>query len=127
MSKYYFTHSGTVFMPMRDLYPECLAIIENEPELYPLKCMASSCPRNSNCAERLAHRVNFFFEEVATNEKILLTYFKHLDRPNSVRAGVFHRDMREPRVILCNYFAFKKFSKEGTVYSWDPPESFYLL
>jgi len=125
--KYYFTYRGTAFVPLRDLYPECLVLIGTEPQLYPLRCMASSCPRNANCATKLAHRVNYFFDKLATEETILFAYFKHPDRPKSVRAGVFYRDLREPKVILCNYFAFKKFSKEGIVFQWDPPDEYYKL
>lgn len=126
--KYFFVTGHTAFVPLRDIYPECAVLIQGEPQLYPLICMRTACPRNANCPQKLAHRVNFFFEKVADPDvTAMIAYFKHEDRPGSVRAGVFFRDMREPRVIVCNHYAFRKFKRDGEVFKWDPTDSFYQL
>lgn len=125
---YYFTFQDkTAFIPFREVYPECLFLIEDEPRLSPLVCMRDSCHRNKNCAEKIAKRVHYLFEKVITDSELIIAYFKWRDRPDSIRAGVFYRDMREPRVITCNRSAFNKFRKEGITYFWEPTQEYNLI
>lgn len=75
----------------------------------------------------LAKRVNYLFTHVVPDAKQIIAYFKYRDRPTSVRAGVFTRDMDEPRVMTLNQSAFKKFQQEGLSFSWFPTDEFLLV
>lgn len=125
---YYFRFKHkTAFVKLQYLFPECMVLIEGKDQLYPLKCLADSCPANANCMEGLAKRIHYFFEHAAVGAEYLVTYFKHPDRPNSIRAGIFDRDLKNPRVMVVNPYAFKKFQTRGEVFKWIPPHEFYLL
>lgn len=127
MIYYFVIKEKTVFLPLRVLYGECFTLIENEPQLSPLLCMHDTCHKNTNCGEILARRVNYFFENVIPTGELLVAYFKYKDKPDSIRAGLFTKNLDEPRVITCNKYAFEKFKKEGIVYSWDPPTEFTCM
>ena len=75
--------------------------------------------------EKLAKRVKAIFDAFPT-AKLLLLYFKYRDRPNSLRAGVFWRDMSEPRIITMNPGAWEKMKQLGTVYEWNLPMEIML-
>lgn len=125
---FYFVFQGkTVFLPLKSLYPQCMTLIQGEDQLYPLKCMEDTCHRDANCADVLAHRVHYFFEKVVPGAELLVAYYKWTDRPNSIRAGLFHKNMSSPRVIVCNRAAFTKFQDEGIVYQWTPPNEFLFM
>lgn len=127
-SIYYFRFQHkTAFVKLEYLFPECSLLIEGKDQLYPLKCLESSCPANANCMEGLAKRVHYFFDKVTLDAELIIAYFKYPDRPQSIRAGIFHRDMENPRVATLNPWAFKKFQKEGEAYKWLPPAEFYQL
>lgn len=116
----------TLFMKLQDLYPDCLFLIEDQPQLYPLRCLVDFCPRNANCMEKLAHRVKYIFDNF-TEAKLLLLYFRYRDKPDSHRAGVFWRDMDiPPRFIVFNRTAWEKCKEIGTVYEWTLPDSLFL-
>ncbi len=69
--------------------------------------------------ETLAKRVLYWFERVEPKAELMVAYYKYPDQPNSIRAGIFYRDMSEPRVINLNVTAFEKFKKEGLVRYWQ--------
>jgi len=117
---------STVFVPLRHVYGECAVLIEGEPRLKQLICYQNdTCHRNQNCASIMAHRVHQLFDEAFPQAKMILLYFK--DKGSvSIRAGVFMRDLPEPRVITCNPYAFKKFQREGEIGVWQAPLSFTM-
>lgn len=118
----------TVFIPLKYIYPECSVLIDPYQQLFPLFCLREDgCPANSNCMETLAKRVDYFFTNVVPDAELLIAYFKYRDRSNSIRAGVFDREMQNPRVMTLNPYAFRKFQKEGTTYKWVPPDEFLFM
>lgn len=124
---FFTAHKHSIFIPFKYLYPECLVLIDKGEKLSPLLCLKDSCPVNANCPSRLAKRVKFLFDHVAPESKMIYAYFKYRDRPNSIRAGVFDRELNEPRVITLNKSAFEKFKKEGVIHQWNPPMDYWLL
>ena len=114
----------SVFMPLRFLYPECFALIDGKPQLHPMLCLRDVCHANANCMETLAKRVNYVFTELAPTGKQLFGYFKYPDRPKSIRAGWFDRELNEPKLMVLNGSAFEKFKNEGISYSWVPTNDF---
>jgi hypothetical protein len=118
----------SVFMPFKYLYPECLTLIEPYDQLSPLHCLRNDhCPVNKGCMDILAKRVNYLFTHVVPTGQQIIAYFKYRDRPNSIRAGVFVKDMAEPKLMTLNLSAFKKFQREGFTYTWVPPDEYMLL
>jgi hypothetical protein len=75
----------------------------------------------------LAKRVNYVFTQLVPDGKMLIAYFKYPDRPNSIRAGVFTRDLDEPKLMTLNRSAFQKFQKEGATFQWFPTDEFLLM
>ncbi len=85
----------SVFMPLRFIYPECMSLIEKYDQLSPLHCLRNDhCPANRGCMDILAKRTNYLFTYVVPNGKQIVAYFKYRDQPESVRAGIFTRDMQ---------------------------------
>lgn len=118
----------SIFMPLRNVYPECMVLIEQQPQLSPLHCLKNNmCPVNKGCMDILAKRVNYLFTNVVPDGKLLIAYFKYRDRPDSTRAGIFHRDMREPMLMTLNRSALAKFQREGIVFRWLPTQDYLLL
>jgi hypothetical protein len=115
----------TIFAKLKDIYPECEFLIEDQPQLYPLRCLVDSCPRNANCMEKLAKRVKYLFNSFPESE-LLILYFAYRDRPGSTRAGLFWRDMSEPRFITMNRSSWEKMKKMGDVYEYNLPSAFFL-
>lgn len=117
---------STLFMKLKDVYPECEFLISDVPQIFPLHCLqADSCPRNQNCMEKLVARLKCVFDTFHDAQSVLL-YFRYQDRPGTHRAGVFWRDMREPRLITFNRAAWEKLKTVGTVYSWRLPDELFL-
>lgn len=118
----------TVFIPLRYVYPECMKLIEPYDQMYPLRCLnEDGCPANMGCMDVLVKRVDYLFQNVMPDAELLLAYYKYRDRPDSIRAAVFYRDLREPRTIVCNKAAFKKFQKAGEMFAWSPTSSYLML
>lgn len=118
----------SVFVPFRHIYGECLTLIESQQQLSPLHCLRNDvCPVNAGCMEVLAKRIDYFFTTVVPEAKMVVAYFKWRDRPQSIRAGVFDRDLEDPKVMTLNQSAFKKFQKEGISYSWIPTDEYMLI
>lgn len=118
------THS--VFIPLKYVYPECFVLIESHEKLSPLQCLKTGCAANANCATKLAQRIDFIFKHVAPDAKMIYTYFKYRDQPKSIKAGVFDREMNEPRIMTLNQSAFRKFMREGVQQSWQPPVEYWM-
>lgn len=122
---YFVFQKHTLFLPLRVLYPECSSLIERYPNYHPLHCLrADHCAANIGCMDILVKRVNFIFTEVAPDSKLLIAYFKWPDKPNSLRAGVFTKDLDTPSVKTLNQSAFKKLQNASVVYSWTPSDEY---
>ena len=117
----------SVFIPLKYVYPECFVLIEPHPQISPLQCFNTSCSANRNCAEILAKRVNYLFNNVMPTGKMMYLYFKYKDRPNSIRAGIFTKELSEPTTKILNPYAFKKFQREGISYEWMPTDDFLFI
>jgi hypothetical protein len=115
----------TLFVKLKDVYPECEFLISDQEQLHPFICFTSHCHRNANCMEKLAGRVKYIFDGFP-HAQLLLLYFSYRDKPASQRAGVFWRDLREPKYIVFNRTAWEKMKQIGTVYEWNLPDSFFL-
>jgi hypothetical protein len=122
----FFVFSGkTAFMPLRYLYGECFKLIEPHPQVQPVQCFYTSCPANMNCGETIAKRVAFMFDKVFGPEvKMLVAYYRYQDRPNSVRAAIFQKNLGEPSVMVLNHSAFNKCKREGLVFQWVPSDEY---
>jgi hypothetical protein len=110
----------TLFAKFLEVYPECSFLIEDQPKLYPLICLESSCHRAQNCMNKLANRVKAIFDAFPESQ-LLVLYFKYRDAPNRLRAGIFWKDMREPYFRVLNPGAWDTFKRIGTVYEWELP------
>jgi len=113
-----------VFIPLRYVYPECMQLIEKHERVSPLLCLKSDCPANKNCMSTLVHRVNYLFTEVEPRAELIVAYFKYRDT-TSIRAGVFNRDMDDPKVSTINPFSLKRLLGEGTTMQWFPPDEYW--
>lgn len=124
-------------MPLRYCYPECGVLIEPHPRVQPIQCYRTECPANKNCAETMAHRIHYLFEEVFSDDvEMLFLYFKLRDDQGfwsqgewipSLGAGLFYRDMREPRWMKLNRWGFNKVKDEGIVMRWLPTDEFLFI
>ena len=117
----------SLFMPLKYVYPECMILIQGEEKLFPLRCLQDSCHRSQDCPTKLAKRINFIFQHVAPDAQMIYAYFKHPDRPGSIRAGVFDRDLNEPKVMVVNRTGWAKYRREGIIQQWNPPMGYWLV
>jgi hypothetical protein len=118
----------SIFIPFKYVYGECNTLIEKYDQLSPLHCLKNDmCPANIGCMDVLAKRVNYLFTHVVPDGKLLIAYFKYRDKPGSIRAGVFERDLGEPRLMTLNQSAFKKFQREGIAFTWIPSDDYLLM
>jgi hypothetical protein len=125
---HYFVAQGhSLFIPLRNLYPECMVLIEPHERLSPLQCFKTHCHAMKGCPEVLARMVNYLFTHVCPSAQMIYAYFKYRDRPQSIRAGVFDRDLNEPKVIIVNPWGFRKYQKEGVAFEWHPPDEFLFM
>lgn len=125
---YFVVDRQTVFMPLRFIYPECVTLIEPFDQLSPLHCLQNDhCPANKGCMDILAKRIDYLFTTVIPDSQLLIAYFKYRDRPDSIRAGIFTRDMKEPKVMTLNRSAFRKFQKTGLSFTWIPSNEYLLM
>ena len=115
----------TLFAKCLEVYPECTFLIMDQPQLHPLICLKSSCPRNQRCMEKLARRVKAIFDAFPESQ-LLVLYFKYRDAPNQLRAGIFWKDMREPYFRVLNPGAWSTFKRIGIVYEWELPQELLL-
>lgn len=115
----------TLFTKLENIYPECFHLISDLDKLFPLICLKTSCPRNANCMTTLAKRVKFLFDSFPLAQ-LLVLYFKYRDKPKSIRAGLFYKDLREPRLITMNPWGWKYFKEKGEVFEWTMPDALFL-
>jgi hypothetical protein len=121
-------HERTAFIPLRFVYPECMVLIEDQPQMFPLKCFQTDgCPVNANCGEIIVRRIHYLFEQVVPQSEVIICYFKYHDRPKSLRGAVFNKDLQPPEVSILNPFAFRKFLKGGIAYQWFPTDEFLYM
>lgn len=117
---------AAIFMKLNDLFPECQFLIEGADQLYPLFCLENDmCPRNANCMAKLVKRVQYVFDTFEEAD-LLMLYFRYPDMPNSHRAGIFWRDMREPRYTVFNRSMWARMKEIGAVYEWTLPDNLFL-
>lgn len=119
------TTQSTVFAKVKDVFPECPVLIDDLPQMFPLRCLVDSCPRNANCMDKLARRVKHLFDTFPRAQMLVL-YFTWRDRPGSQRAGIFWRDMREPRHVTMNRSAWEKCKDMGKVFEYHMPDGLFL-
>lgn len=126
---FFVVHEKTVFIPLRFVYPECAKLIATHDGMYPLKCLQEDgCSANMSCMDYLVPRVNYIFNEVCDSSvQMMVAYYKYPDRPNSIRAAIFHRDLREPSIMTLNPWGFRKFQREGKIFSWTPTSDYLNL
>lgn len=118
----------SVFMPFRFIYPECLTLIEKYEQLSPIHCLNNDhCPANKGCMDILVKRVNYLFTHVVPDAQQIIAYFKYRDRPDSIRAGIFTRDLAEPKLMTLNRSAFQKFQRESIMFTWIPNDEYLLM
>lgn len=124
MSSIYYTvfQNKNVFIPLRYLYPECSVFISEHDEVNQLQCLETSCPVDQGCMYVLAKRLSLLFEHLE-DAQLVIAYYKL--RSGRIRAGVFRREMEEPRVITCNPSALTKFQREGNSFEWQPGSDFF--
>lgn len=136
LAHYFIFQGHSAFMPLRYCYPECAVLIEPHPKVEPLQCYQTSCPANKNCADIMAHRVHYLFEEVLPEDvELLFLYFKFRNKGfwsmgkwvESLGAGVFHKNMREPDWMSLNRWGFNKVRDEGLKLTWLPTDEFLFM
>lgn len=124
----------SLFIPLKVFHPEAYYITERHNEEHPLACFTHPSVVNAVLVEPLARKLNYVFEELwpkltpkLPKERKIYLYYKYPNKPNSIQSGVFSFPLEDPKVIIMNPFSFKKFSKEGVIYEWEPPTDFLLL
>lgn len=118
----------TVFIPLRYVYPECMILIKDHPQMFPLRCFQEDgCPVVANCSEIIVNKINYLFQEVIPTAELIVAYYKYHDRPTSIRGATFTRNLDSPNIRLLNPYAFKKFIREGIAYNWFPTSEYLLL
>jgi len=125
----YFTfQEKTTFVPLRYVYPECMVLIEDHPQMFPLKCFVEDgCPANANCGDIIARRIHYLFEEVMTASDMIICYYRYRDRPKSIRGAIFNRNLDPPTIHILNPYAFRKFQREGITYQWFPSDDYLFM
>jgi len=117
--------SNSAFFKLQDILPECFLYREQSPRLEALVCLReNACHVGHNCMETLVQRARALFEELLPTVSVLVLYFRKLD--GGYRAGLFWRDMREPRVITMNPYAWERVKARGKIFQFLPSESFFL-
>lgn len=117
----------SAFFKLNDIFPECAFHREHAPQVDSLQCLQEdhSCHVNHNCMATLVHRVHVLFQEVLPSVQVIVLYFrKHGNQRYG--AGLFWRDMREPRVIVMNPWAWERIKQRGNVFAFTPTQSFFL-
>lgn len=114
----------TLFTKFSNVYDECSFLINDLPKAYQLMCLKTDCPRNANCMEKLAKRVKAIFDSFP-NAQLLILYYKYRDS-KSLKAGVFWREMDEPKLITMNPGAWEKMKELGVIYEWEMPTDLLL-
>ena len=114
---------GTLFAKLDDVFPECGLLIKESDRMERFQCFIDSCHVSANCMERLVRRVKPMFDTFPTVDLIYLHYRRRSD--NRMRAGLFWRDVREPRLLSVNTYAWERMKTYGQVFIYEPPPGFY--
>lgn len=119
----------TMFIKMKDVYPECEFYIRSNPKLHPFICLKedNSCHVGMNCMMILAKRVNYIFEQFS-DVHLLFLYFSYPDKPGSQRAAAFWRPEfdRDPKYLTFNRSAWENIKSKGMIFKWSLPDSLFL-
>lgn len=117
----------TAFFKLQDIFPECFFYREQSPQIDPLLCLQEdhACHVGHNCMEVIAKRIHTMFEEVVKGVNVIVLYYRK-QTSKGYGAALFWRDMREPRVITMNPFAWSRVKNRGTIYQFAPSSSFYM-
>jgi len=115
----------TVFFKLDSIFPECYLHRDQMPRTDPLMCLYSNCPGNKNCMETLAKRIFVLFHEVITQADLIVLYYRK-QTSDSLGAGLFWKDMREPRYITMNPSAWDLIKTRGLVFQFTPGPYFFL-
>lgn len=114
------TGRSTLFMKLEYIFPECFVLIKQSPQVFPLRCLSDSCPKNNNCMDTLARRVNYIFDNFLDID-LLFLYFSYQNKPGSYKAGLFTRSFDAPRILTLNRSMWSKLKNIGVVYQWQRP------
>lgn len=125
MISFFTVNEKSLFLPFRYLYPECLLLIEKHLQAFPLLCLKSDCPANKNCMEVVAKRVNYWFTHIEPKAELMFAYFKYRDS-TSLRAGVFNKNLDEPKYMVLNPSGFAKLQRENSIIKQYNPSMEYL-
>jgi hypothetical protein len=117
----------TAFFRFKDIFGECFLYRETSPMIEPAVCLheEGTCHVGKGCMETLAKRVYVLFEEVLPRVELIILYYRRRNIPG-IGAGIFWRDMREPRITPINPYAWNVVKSRGTVFRFDPGPSFFL-
>jgi hypothetical protein len=117
----------TAFLKLESIFPECFFYRDQSPQIDPLMCLLedNACTVGKNCIETIVKRLHVLFQEILPGVNVIVLYYKKRGG-TGVGAGIFWKDMREPRVITVNPFAWQKIKQRGAVYQFQPNSSFFL-
>jgi hypothetical protein len=117
----------TAFFRLKDIFGECFIYRDKSPLIEPVVCLheENSCYVGKSCMETLARRIFVIFEEVLPAVELIILYFRKRNLPG-IGAALCWRDMREPRIITVNPYAWSRIKTRGTIFRFDPGPSFFL-
>lgn len=115
--------TSTLFAKIDDVFPECGVLIHNADRMDRLQCFVDSCHVGANCMEKLAVRLRAMFDTFPTAQLCYLYFKRRSD--GKMRAGLFWRDFRNPRMLGINKWAWERMKTYGQVYQFAPPADFF--
>jgi len=117
----------TAFFKLSDIYGECALYQKDSPLLEPVVCLQfeNSCHVGRNCIEKLVKRIHILFNEIVPYTRLIILYFRKRNIPG-LGGAIFFRNMKEPRIITMNPYAWKKIKERGLLYKFYPSSEFFL-
>jgi hypothetical protein len=137
------SHTGqvdqdTLFVDVRDLFPECLVYTKDSPKLTPLVCFLNNeCTVGVNCVPTLQHRTSKLLEAFPNVYQIICKFgIEGLTKPEDLHAtkpvsrqqkqrqrGVVFYRTGDVKYISFNSYAYDyRMKKRGTLYRVDPAQ-----
>lgn len=116
----------TAFFKLNDIFPECFLYRKGHPRIDPLICLEQEnvCHVGKNCMETLIKRLQVLFKEVIPNCGLVVLYYRtHTGR---IRAGIFHSNLGEFRIITVNPYAWNKIKSRGAIFQFHPSSEFFM-